>query len=62
MGDEGEAGLMPLRKGRSRAVVSSNIRTLRREGYPPKQAVAIAMRKAGVPRRKTAKRKATRKR
>lgn len=36
----------PLRKGRSRAVVSSNIAKLRSEGYPEKQAVAISLKKA----------------
>jgi len=39
---------MPLRAGKSKAVVSHNIRTLRREGYPQKQAVAIALKKAGL--------------
>lgn len=43
---------MPLRKGRSKKVVSSNIRELRRSGYPQRQAVAIAMKKAGKSRKK----------
>lgn len=38
---------MPLEKGKSRKVVSSNIRTLMHEGMPQKQAVAVAMAKAG---------------
>jgi hypothetical protein len=43
---------MPLRKGKSKKAVSQNIRTLRGEGRPQKQAVAIAMSKAGKPRKK----------
>lgn len=38
---------MPLRAGKSREVVSGNIAELRHSGYPEKQAVAIAMSKAG---------------
>lgn len=38
---------MPLKKGKSQAAVSSNIGTLRDEGYPQKQAVAIALNTAG---------------
>lgn len=38
---------MPLSKGKSSKAVSKNIRTLRREGRPQKQAIAIAMRTAG---------------
>lgn len=41
---------MPLKKGSSRKVVSSNIREMRRAGYPQKQAVAAALRKAGKSR------------
>jgi len=43
---------MPLKKGKSRKTVGENIRTLRHEGYPQKQAVAIAMRHAGLSRDK----------
>lgn len=41
---------MPLTKGRSRKIVAENIRKLIQEGYPPKQAVAIAYRTAGIAR------------
>lgn len=37
---------MPLKTGPSRKAVSSNIRRLVQEGYPQRQAVAIALRKA----------------
>jgi hypothetical protein len=33
---------MPLKKGYSKATMSANVATLRREGYPQDQAVAIA--------------------
>ena len=33
---------MPLKKGKSSDVISSNIGKLRKEGYPAKQAAAIA--------------------
>ena len=37
---------MPLSKGKSRKVVSSNIKELRHSGYKKKQAIAIALQKA----------------
>lgn len=40
---------MPLVSGSSDKAVSENIRRLRHEGYPQRQAIAIAMRKAGRP-------------
>lgn len=38
---------MPLKSGSSRKVISSNIRTEMKAGRPQKQAIAIAMHKAG---------------
>lgn len=48
---------MPLKKGKSRETVSSNIREMKKSGYPQKQAVAASLnqaRKSGakIPKKK----------
>lgn len=46
---------MPLKTGTSKAAVSNNIAELERSGRAPRQAIAIALSKAGKSRKKTAK-------
>lgn len=41
---------MPLMPGKSKKAISSNIKTEMKAGRPQKQAIAIAMSKAGVPK------------
>jgi hypothetical protein len=43
---------MPLKKGRSKKVISQNIRELRHSGRPQKQAIAIAFSKARKSKKK----------
>jgi|TARA_R110002072_G_scaffold871_1_gene6988 hypothetical protein len=44
---------MPLKKGKSKKVISDNIKTEMKAGRPKRQAIAIAMSKAGKKKKPT---------
>ena len=46
---------MPLKKGKSKKIISENIGELQRSGYPPKQSIAIAYSEARRSKKKTKK-------
>lgn len=46
---------MPLKKGKSKKIISENISELRHSGRPEKQSIAIAMSEAGLSKKKKKK-------
>ena len=47
---------MPLKRGRSKKIISENIREMMHAGHPQNQAIAAAMDQAGMTKKKRMKR------